>query len=132
MRLGDYLVDAGLITETELDSALERQQKTNVRLGLILSTIGIVGRYQLYKALARIWGLPFVDLVKDPPSPDLARMFPYRLMIEAGFVPVGKLDDEATVAITEQPNEDLTDCIRRTLGVRSLRYVVTTPWDIHQ
>ena len=131
MRLGDYLVEAGLITETELRSALERQQKQNVRLGLILSTIGIVGRYQLYKALSRVWGLPFVDLVQEPPSPDLVRMFPPRFMIQAGFVPIAKTADEATIAITERPIEELRDSIRRTLGVRDLQCVVTTPWDIH-
>ncbi len=112
--------------------ALERQREQKVPLGLILSTIGIVGRYQLYRALARIWGLPFVDLLKQPPDPAVATVFSPRLMLEAGFIPLHKTGSHATIAITQQPDAALRETIRRTLGVGRLQYAVTTPWDIRE
>ena len=52
-RLGDILVDQGLITRTELDAALAAQKISGERLGQILVSRGVVNRLVLSQALAR-------------------------------------------------------------------------------
>jgi cellulose synthase/poly-beta-1,6-N-acetylglucosamine synthase-like glycosyltransferase len=130
-RIGDYLVESRLITRSQLDAALRRQERSKVRLGTILSTLGIVGRYQLYKALAHIWRLPFVDLLQEKPDPAIVRLLPPGMMIEAGFIPLSRQGTQATVAISERLSPEMEDTLLRSLGVASLQYAVTTPWDIH-
>ncbi len=63
VRLGEYLVARGLLRPEDLEWALQIQQRTRERLGQILISRGLIRRLDLYRALAELWGCPFVDLL---------------------------------------------------------------------
>src|SRR6202043_2445373 len=71
-RLGQAMVDRGLITQDDLDRALEHQRLTRKRLGESLIDIGAVTSFQLSQALADHLGVPFIDLETHPPDVLLA------------------------------------------------------------
>ena len=50
-KLGQLLRNAGLITEEELQIALEQQKRTGERLGSILVSLGIIDEQSLLEAL---------------------------------------------------------------------------------
>lgn len=131
-RIGEYLIDAGLLTREDLQRALELQRRTGAPLGRILVALGLVRRYDLYRLLARQWGLPFVDLLKHPPQPGLARRFPPERMLREGFIPLEETQDGVTVAVARRPDATLERRIRAELGGVPLRFAVTTDWDIDQ
>jgi N-acetylglucosaminyldiphosphoundecaprenol N-acetyl-beta-D-mannosaminyltransferase len=43
-KFGEYLVEAGLVTETDVQAALAEQQLTGMRLGAILAGRGLIGQ----------------------------------------------------------------------------------------
>lgn len=59
-QLGDILVDAGIISSTTLERALERQKGSNQRLGQVLEAMGVLTETELLAALQH-QGSPFGD-----------------------------------------------------------------------
>jgi type IV pilus assembly protein PilB len=62
-------MDAGLLTETQLRSALAEQRKWGGRLGLTLVQMGFVDESAMVDALSRQLAIPMADLEAHPPSP---------------------------------------------------------------
>ena len=62
MKIGEALIKAGLITQEQLDQALEEQQKSNDRLGDIFLRKGLVSPEQIAPVLAKYFHIPFVKL----------------------------------------------------------------------
>jgi len=67
-RLGDVLVDKGLITRSDLDGALMLQRGTGKRLGEVLVDIGAIDWLELAQGLAAQW-----EDEPPPPPPPAAR-----------------------------------------------------------
>jgi cellulose synthase/poly-beta-1,6-N-acetylglucosamine synthase-like glycosyltransferase len=145
-RLGDVLVARGAITRQQLTETLERQRRAGSRLGRELSAHGDVSRLELFQALAQVWGLPFIDLIADPPDDALLQHVGSETMLREHWVPhhfeaggdtetgpVGHVAGQRVVVATaEEPNEDLADRVCDTLGVEEVRFLATTDWDIDQ
>ena len=54
-KLGDLLVNSGLITKCQLEKALQHQKETGIRLGKALVDQGSLSAVQLYRKLAEQW-----------------------------------------------------------------------------
>lgn len=131
-RLGDALLARNLVTEEQLDWALDVQARTGSRLGSILVASGVVKRLALYQALAEEWGAPFVDVPSASFDDDvLALVEPGRLARE-GWIPLHREPDGAVlVATCEVPTEELRSRVEEALG-SPVRFAVTTDWDVQQ
>ena len=64
MRLGDLLVAEMIITDDQLQLALQQQRQTGRKLGTTLVDLGFIGEEQLLKFLAQQLNIPFFDLSK--------------------------------------------------------------------
>lgn len=62
IRFGEFLVRAGVVTEEQLEQALEQQKKSGVKVGEALVELGIMSPRKLHKCLARHFHVEFVDL----------------------------------------------------------------------
>ena len=62
LRIGEMLVEAGLITEAQVAEALAKQATWGSRLGDIILAMGCVKPLDFYKVLARHFKLQFVNL----------------------------------------------------------------------
>src|SRR4051794_11940769 len=135
-RLGQVLLEKGLISRRDLSRALEVQLRTRDRLGRILMSLDIIRRRQLYPVLAELWGLPFVDLVAIRPDPKLVQRFDSRLLMDRRFVPVRLYLPQSgqrycLVATSDEPSETLATAVQSVLGSDvDVHFFVTTDWDI--
>jgi hypothetical protein len=64
-RLGDMLIDAGLIKEEELNKALKLQVGGHRRLGYLLIKMGFISDDQLQSVLSEQLDLPIVDISRE-------------------------------------------------------------------
>lgn len=64
VRIGDLLVQNGVITEEQLMYALARQKETRQKLGKALAVLGYVKEYQFLNFLAQQLKIPMVDLTR--------------------------------------------------------------------
>ena len=76
IRLGDLLVQQGLITAAQLDQALAAQRASGRKLGRVFIDSGWVNEIQIAQALARQLRAPYVDLAKRSVRPEVARLLP--------------------------------------------------------
>ena len=75
-QLGRHLVDQGHISSTQLVDALEMQLGAQVPLGEILVASGLVSASTIADLVARQHALCRVDLIADPPDPELVELLP--------------------------------------------------------
>lgn len=63
-RLGDMLIELGLLTNDQLKQALEIQAKEKDRLGTTLVKHNFITEHQLIDALRMQLGIDYIDLTK--------------------------------------------------------------------
>ncbi len=88
-RLGDLLVQAGAITQTQLDMALAEQRAWGGRLGQVLLNLGFTDEVRIATAIARQLGVPAVDLDRAQLRPDVTQLLPLELAERYGLMPLG-------------------------------------------
>ena len=131
-QLGDILVANGKITAEQRDWAMRARERAGTNLSVILISSGLVPRLVLFQALAELTRVPFIDLVKTPPDPEVLTALDAEQLIREGWVPVRELDDgRVLVAIARVPRPPLVASIERTLG-RTLVLNTTTDWDVRR
>jgi type IV pilus assembly protein PilB len=115
-RLGQAMVDRGLISHDELERALEYQHATRKRLGEALVDIGAVTSVELSQALADHLGVPFVDLDLHPPDVLLAGMIPQEVARRYCALPVERWNGQIVVAMANPNDVFALDDIRVLTG----------------
>jgi hypothetical protein len=101
-RLGECLIQAGLITEQDLRTALLEQARTGDRVGSILVRMKCATDKQITKALAYQLGLAYVSLEQNPPDPAALSAIPKELAVArlcVGF----RLDQALLTVATSDP-----------------------------
>lgn len=101
-RLGEILVDSGVITEKQLMSALEGKKKTGERLGEYLVSKGLLTEEQLVRVLKMQLGIDFVDLNSVKVDPALISLVPTSIAKKYRVVPV-KLEKGLLYLAMEDP-----------------------------
>ncbi len=79
IRLGDLLVENGVISEDQLMAALADQKKTGQKLGRTLIHKQLVTEQQLMELLSTQLNLPYIDLKKYNYEPETVRLIPETL-----------------------------------------------------
>ncbi|MCX7627445.1 MAG: GspE/PulE family protein [Methylophilaceae bacterium] len=75
-RLGEILVQQGLLSNDQLNKALELQKATGKKLGRVFVEAGYVSERQISEAIARQLQVPFVDLKFFNVKPEVVRVLP--------------------------------------------------------
>ena len=128
IRLGDLLVSKGLITQEEVQKAIEKQKELKAqgqykRLGEILVDLGFIGEKTLLKALSEQLNVDFVDLYSEKIDYDLLTSFPINLLEENLVLPY-KMDDNFIYIATADPlNYDVFEMIERLVNKPSKIYI---------
>ena len=118
MRLGDLLVNAGAISEKQLQSALMEQQLTNLRLGEILIKNGSLTEKQLAEALSSQLKLPMVTLARYRPMIEALRMVPENVARRLDLLPLAVLDNNRLfIAMADPLNIISIDEVRMLTGM---------------
>ena len=75
-RLGDLLIDAGVITSEQLSQALDKQKQTRQKLGATLMEMDFTTEEEIAQALKEQLGMDFVDLRTVRVPPDVISLIP--------------------------------------------------------
>lgn len=124
-RLGDLLVDAGVITRAQLSEALVRQQETKERLGATLINDGIITEQQLIEALTVQLGIDYIDLSSYEIDPALAQAVPKNLAKKHAVVPVRIDGPELYLAMSDPLNFIAAEEVRTATRKRIVPVIAT-------
>lgn len=97
-QLGTLLADEGLLTETELELALDEQRRTGRLLGQIVVDRGYVSAFSLARVLSAQHGVELQSAPDPEPAPQLATVPTTwrplgRLLVEKGLITQTELAD---------------------------------------
>ena len=101
MRLGDLLVASGVITNEQLNKALELQKKSKQRLGDVLIENKFITEQHLIEALQIQLGVEFVDLTAVSIPVELAKYVPKNIAKRFCVVPVKLVKDTLYLAMSD-------------------------------
>lgn len=99
MKLGEILLEQGLISEDMLAQALEEQQKDGKRIGSTLMKLGFVKEEELLKALSKHFGIESVDLREHELDESLLKLIPSEIAGKYLVVPVNRFGHTITLAM---------------------------------
>ena len=115
--LGDILVKSGLISIQELDLA-RKQKDTNEFLGDFFVRGGLLDESKIIAALQKNLGVDFIDLREIAISQNVARCLPKELCEKSRLIPI-KLDGSTLTVAMADPSDIITcDNIGRVTGLR--------------
>ena len=112
-KLGEVLIDAGLLNPTNLEKALTEAKKRNIRLGNALISLGIISEDKMLDALSSQLSLRKIDLSKTIVDPAIGKLVPERLAKQFKMVPVTMVGDVLTVALSDPLNVFALDALKR-------------------
>ena len=98
-KLGQVLMEAGLLSQDQLTKALEECARSGKRLGEYLVDQGIVSEHDLTSCLSNQLGFLFVDLAKEALNPELSSTIPEPLAKRYQAVPLRQEGKSLTVAM---------------------------------
>ena len=118
IRLGDLLIQQGLLTEEQLKIALDEQKRTGRKLGRVFVESGYVTEAGISQALARQLRIPFIELKTFTPRADLIKLLPeaparrFRALV-LGEMPDGRLQIGMSDPTDLQAYDEITRLVRR-------------------
>lgn len=128
-QLGDLLVERKKITSEQLDEALTRQKASGEPLGQILVDAGYITQTDLLKMLAEQLGLEFVDLGDYKIDLSAVAMLPNNVAKKNLVIPVGFEDNKLIVATADPTNVFIFDDLRIMTGFE-IKPVVASKEDL--
>jgi len=76
IRIGDLLIEHGLITEAQLQTALAEQKQSGKKIGRALLDLGMVEEDQVLNLLSNQLKLPYIDLSRFPLKKEVVKLIP--------------------------------------------------------
>ena len=118
LRLGELLVQQGLITQDQLRIALTEQKTQNMPIGRLLVRLGFVTEAVIRDIMARTIGQESIDLTQVLVDAEALRLVPQEFARRHRLLPIAYDADQnlLIVAITEVFNVVALDQLRSTLG----------------
>lgn len=131
LQIGQVLLDRGIITEEQILEALEEQKKSDHSklLGEVLVEIGTCTENQIASALAEAYGVPYAQMSPKICDPAVVEILPREFLDEHVVLPLFRVNEVLTVAVSEPSNVFLIDEIEHKTGCK-VQVVCSTIKDI--
>ncbi|MEM7469364.1 MAG: ATPase, T2SS/T4P/T4SS family [Pseudomonadota bacterium] len=116
--LGERLIDAGLITEAQLNLALREKKRSGGYLGSVLVKLGFITEEILTNSLAAETHTEVVDVLNVVIDENVLERIPYEVARKNRVVPIGIDDRQITVAMADAFDVVAIDNIEKITGMQ--------------
>jgi type IV pilus assembly protein PilB len=130
-KLGDVLLDGGLITPDQLQRAVSEQKQSGGMLAPTLVKLGFMGEPELLDFLSKQYGVPAVDPGKLDIDQEVIDLIPSNIVQKYKIVPISLDGQTLTIAMVDPSNLFAVDDIRF-LTRKNIRVTVATESAIKQ
>ncbi|KLV06410.1 type II/IV secretion system protein [Photobacterium ganghwense] len=100
-RLGDLLVEEGIVDQSQLEQALDQQQATGRKLGATLISMGFLTEQQMLQFLSRQLDIPLVDLNRVTVEMESVTLLSEVHARRLRALVIGRRDDTVRVAMSD-------------------------------
>lgn len=123
-RLGDLLVDTGLITEEELNKTLE-EKSADEKLGDALLREGYITEQQLIEVLEFQLGIPHVNITQYPIDQEIIQLVPKELAKRHLLIPIRTDGNKLYVAMADPMDYFVLEELRMATGHQIVPAIAT-------
>ena len=126
-RLGDYLIERGLITAEELQQALDKQKQLGGKqpLGEILVSMTLLTERDRVIALGEQWGVEYVDLSNTVIPAEVAQVISQDIARRYKMIPIAISATQIKMAMKNPLDIFATDEIRLMTGKEIIPFIAT-------
>ncbi len=124
-KLGEFLVDAGVISEKDCSAVLKEQKSRTKKLGELLVEKGLCSEYDIATALSSQLGLPLVDLKITPIEPDAIKIIPEAVARKHLIVPIATDGKDLEVAMHDPFSYEALEDARFASGYQVKPHIAT-------
>lgn len=117
VKIGERLVERGLITKEELERALREQKAKGGFIGQTLIRLGLVREEEILPLLSEQLGIPYLDVEGLTVDPKVLEKVPAKFASHYRLLPVRFEEGVLTVVVTDPLDLQTLDDIRLLLGV---------------
>lgn len=111
-RVGDILVQKGVITRAQADEAEATVQRTGKKFGAVLIQSQLVTPLALAEALGEIFRLPVVDLSRETVQPAALGLIPEDVALQMNVIPLAADATTLTIALEDPLRLEVIDNLR--------------------
>lgn len=112
-RLGEMLVDAGILTENQVNNAINLQKDSGKRLGEVLLENKYITEDQLIDVLKMQLGIDFIDISKEKIDASMTTIVPKNIALQYKVVPVKVVNGELILAMEDPLNFMALESVRQ-------------------
>jgi type IV pilus assembly protein PilB len=116
VRLGEILLKESLITQDQLEKALEFQRSNGGKLGSCLTKMGFITDDDITGVLSRQYGVPSINLKYYEIDPNVIKLIPQDTALRYQVIPLSRVGSVLTIAMTDPTNVFAMDDIKFMTG----------------
>jgi len=124
-KIGELLMEEGLLSPEQLKRALEEQQHTADRIGIILVKLGFITEDDLVEAIARQFHVPAVNPAQLAIPKEVLNLIPLNVVQKYHAIPFGLMGNTLNVALADPGDlfviEDVRFLTRKTIQIHVAR-----------
>jgi len=119
IRLGEMLVRAGVITQEQLEEALESQKKSsNAKIGEILVRLGYTTEDKIFFHLARQLDIPYMSLRAQSIDAEVLNLIPGEMARKFNIIPIDKIGKFITIAMSNPLDDEACVEVGKITGLK--------------
>jgi len=116
VKLGDMLLKVGMISEKQLQEALEGQKKNGGKIGYNLVKLGFVKEEDITQLLSEQYGVPSINLRHFEIDESVIQLIPSEVAQKYLVIPVNRTGATLTIAMADPTNVFAMDDIKFMTG----------------
>lgn len=124
-RLGELLLEEGLVNDEQIKEGLAKQKETGELLGEVLIRLGYISEGDIARAIATQFALPYIIASNYDVDPAVAGLIALERMAENQLVLLDKIGNVMIVAVSGLMNEKVFEELERATGCQIQLYVTT-------
>ena len=126
IRLGDVLIEQGLINNAQLGDALKYQkERIDLRLGACLVEMGFVSEEEVIRALANKFNMEIADFSDIEIDINVVRQIPENVARKYNVIAIGEEEDALVIALDDPINYYAIEDVRSHVGKRLIIKLAT-------
>jgi type IV pilus assembly protein PilB len=111
-KIGELLLQEGLLTPEQLNEALEEQGRTGDRIGTTLIRLGMLTEDTLVEFIGKQFSVPQVNITKLTVPKDIINLIPLDVAQKYQAIPFGRMGNTLHIAMADPGNLFVIDDLR--------------------
>jgi type IV pilus assembly protein PilB len=118
LKIGTLLVELGMITKAQLDTAISQQKQSSQKktLGQFLVEGGFIEEGKLVEVLSYQFGVPYRQLEISKLDRKILKKAPVQWYSQHNFLPVSQVNGKVTVAFVDPMNRSSVEAAEKVFG----------------